>query len=116
MARLFVYGSLMRGEMYHRLISRGSFLGAAATPPDYDLVDLGAYPALLPGGRTAVRGELYAVDEPLLSRIDELEGAPDYYRREEIVLADGTRAETYFLNAAETGHLPRIASGDWRLR
>lgn len=111
--RLFVYGTLMRGHVRHHLIARCPFLGPATTEPAFELVDLHDYPALVQGGGTAVHGELYAVTEEILSRLDRVEGVPDLYRRSEVRLADGSRAQTYVLDREKVAGLPRISSGRW---
>jgi gamma-glutamylaminecyclotransferase len=110
---VFVYGSLMRGERYHHLLGGVVCLRSIATPPRYELVDLGPYPAMVAGGATAVSGELYRVDGTVLAALDELEGHPGIYRRTTIELADGTQADTYLMPLAAG---PRIGSGDWRRR
>jgi len=61
-----------------------------------------------------VIGEVYAIDNATLRRLDELEGHPDAYKREqaEVVLQDGTEliAWIYFYDTAQ-GDL--IESGDF---
>jgi gamma-glutamylaminecyclotransferase len=112
--RLFVYGSLMRGEAHAGELGPALFLGPARTAAAYTLVNLGAYPAMLPGGATAVVGEVYEVSD--VARLDEFE-EPSVYRRGPVALADGTAAEAYFL-AEPPGPVPVavIRSGDWRAR
>jgi gamma-glutamylaminecyclotransferase len=114
--RVFVYGTLMRGEAHHALLARQEFLGPALTEPIFELIDLGPYPALVPDGHTAVCGELYRVDRDLLPALDELEGHPGYYRRISIFTADGREAIAYVLESGRVGGRPRIPSGDWRRR
>jgi gamma-glutamylaminecyclotransferase len=111
--RLFVYGSLMRGEAHAGELGPAVFLGPARTAPEYTLVNLGRYPALLPGGATAVAGELYEL--PHLAGLDEFEEHPRVYRRGEVLLADGSAAHAYFL-VGVPGAAPIIESGDWRSR
>ncbi len=114
--RLFVYGSLMRGEPNHRLLDRARFLGPATTAPRFELADLGPYPALVGGGETAVAGELYAVGPQTLARLDRFEHHPFFYRRATIPLADGSPAEAYLMPSPAVAGYPVIASGDWRRR
>lgn len=113
--KLFVYGTLMRGEPNARHLQRAVFVGAARTAPGYTLALVGPYPALLPGGSTAVSGEVYDVDEPTLRALDLFEG--DGYRRGAVTLAghDGP-AEAYFLVGAAGDGAPILAGGDWRRR
>lgn len=95
--RLFVYGSLRRGERHHDELSGAEFLGASVTTPSYRVVECGGYPALVPG-TAAIRGELYAVPSSLVTALDAFEGA--HYRRCAVRLADGSDAEAYFLAEA----------------
>jgi gamma-glutamylcyclotransferase (GGCT)/AIG2-like uncharacterized protein YtfP len=83
---LFVYGTLMRGGVRHRLLAGQHFLGEARTPARYALFDLGAYPGMVrrdAGGR-AVSGELYEVAVGRISALDAAEGAPTLFRREPV--------------------------------
>lgn len=114
--RVFVYGTLLAGEANHALLATARRVGAAHTPSRFALHDLGAYPALVRGGRVAVVGEVYEVDAATLAALDQLEDHPDYYRRTAIVLADGNEVETYLLTPAQVAGYPVIASGDWRAR
>jgi gamma-glutamylaminecyclotransferase len=113
---LFVYGTLMRGERAHELLGRARCLGLARTAPLFELADLGAYPALVRGGSTAVVGELYEPDWETLASLDIYEGCPDLFRRESIELDGGGRCEAYLMPPGQAMRLPRIASGDWRSR
>jgi gamma-glutamylcyclotransferase (GGCT)/AIG2-like uncharacterized protein YtfP len=115
MHRMFVYGTLMRGEPNHRLLAAARFLGAAKTAPGYRLFDLGACPAMTTGDQ-AVDGELFEVDAETLARIDRLEGHPTYYVRLAILLEDGRRAHAYLMPEIEFGRHPVIPGGAWRTR
>lgn len=106
--RLFVYGSLKCGQKHHRQLRGAPLLASVATAPRYVLLNLGAYPALFDGAEV-VHGELYAVESDTLTLIDEFEG--EAYRRAEVELADGSRAQAYFLRAA--GEFPKVDGGRW---
>lgn len=114
--KVFVYGTLLRGEANHRLLARAEMVAKARTKPEYFLVDLGAYPAIIAGGQYAVWGEVYAVDAGTLHRLDQLEGHPHFYTRKTIQLEDGMEAETYVLHEDQVRGMRRICSGDWRAR
>jgi gamma-glutamylcyclotransferase (GGCT)/AIG2-like uncharacterized protein YtfP len=93
---LFVYGTLRKGSSNHERLEGARFAGACSTASEYDITHSAGYPALVPGSR-AVAGELYDVDETLLSRLDAFEG--DDYRRATVRLADGELAIAYVLAA-----------------
>ena len=112
--RVFVYGTLLSGEPNHHVLADAELIGQASTAPDFLLVDLGAFPALVPGGETAVAGEVYKVDNATLARLDHLEGHPRFYRREPITLNSGQDALAYMQAPKQTRGRPHISSGDWR--
>jgi gamma-glutamylaminecyclotransferase len=109
---LFVYGTLCRGESNHRQLAGGLFRAVASTTAEYELVDMGGYPALLEGGSTAVRGELYEIDPSHLGRLDAFEDVPRLYDRKTVRIGD-VAAETYVMRRDVAGAAPRIPSGDW---
>jgi gamma-glutamylcyclotransferase (GGCT)/AIG2-like uncharacterized protein YtfP len=111
---VFVYGTLLAGEGNHGLLARSTPRGTAATEPRYHFVDLGGYPALVTGGQTAVRGEIYEVDAATLARLDDLEGHPGYYRRRAMRLEGGREVQAYLLPREGARGCPSIPSGDWR--
>lgn len=104
MSRLFVYGTLKRGLRNHTMLSHCPFIGQAMTFARFYLVDLGAYPGMVPFRATLVkrgvarslcapvRGEVYDISKSpsLLEKLDDLEGVPFLFNREKIsVLIDG---------------------------
>ena len=113
-ARVFVYGTLLSGEPNHRLLAGVEFVGDARTEPVFDLVSLGAFPAMVPGGGIAVAGEVYEVDRMTLAALDRLEGYPHFYRRLAVYLDDGADVLAYILTPDQVRGRPRITSGDWR--
>src|SRR5437868_1974307 len=86
--RVFVYGSLKRGQRNHHYLDGQLFLGEATTLPRYRLFDYGPYPFLVeaPQRGEAVKGEVWEVSDTVLLRLDELEEAPSLYQRGEIAL------------------------------
>jgi len=113
--RVFVYGTLRKGGLYHSLLADADFLGEIRTTKDFKLLNLGAYPAMVPG-HMAVLGELYEVPDALLADLDRLEGAPTLYYRAVIELADGSNALAYLLTNPGLRVAPTIESGDWKHR
>lgn len=112
--RVFVYGTLLRGESAHELMADAVFLESAQTEPRWTLVNVGEYPALVDVGKSAVHGEIYLVKSALLARLDEYEGA-DFTRRT-ISLAASKPALAYVWNVGRFDDSQVIASGDWRKR
>lgn len=124
MFRVFVYGSLMRGEPNHGVLERGTYLRDIWTAPGVAIVRAGPYPSLLfaesAGPREPlvrnerVHGELWEVDHGLLDDLDRFEGHPDWFARREITLDDGSRAHAYAMPEHELHALPLMPGGVWR--
>ena len=114
--RIFVYGTLRRGEVAHKLLANASFIGEGRTTAHFQLLDLGDYPGMTEGGMTSVMGEVYEVDETLLGVLDRYEGYPELYDRKTIHLEEGGSATTYLLRVHGGEVHPIIASGDWLQR
>jgi gamma-glutamylcyclotransferase (GGCT)/AIG2-like uncharacterized protein YtfP len=114
--RLFVYDSLMSGELQHGLLTSARLLGVVSTPPVFSLMDVGPYAALVRGGTTAVTGELYLADLETRRALDVERQVPILFSRETIQLADGAAADAYLLTADQVRGRRRIAHGDWKKR
>ena len=111
---LFVYGTLMRGGVRHRLLAGQRFLGEARTLPGYALHDLGAYPGMVRrDGGVAVSGELYEIAVSRIPEVDAEEGAPTLFRLEPIAVegCDGPVFAYVFQRSVE-GALP-CPGGRW---
>jgi len=113
---MFFYGTLLPGERDHALLANAELLGPAQTEPLFQLVELNVYAALVPDGKVAVHGELYAVDLETRRKIDVSRQVPILFQRSTIRLADGSEAETYSMNADQVRGKRRLAHGDWRQR
>lgn len=109
--RVFVYGSLRRGQMYHRLVAQVRELGTHITEPIFTMLDLGPYPGVLTGGDTAIVGEVLALDKQTLLRIDALEDCPHSYQRISIDTRFGSA--WMYIYAQARGNEPIVVSGDW---
>lgn len=110
---VFVYGTLKRGERHHHLLASARFVGRGRTAPRFGLVDMGGYPAMVEGGRTAVEGEIWEVDDRTLEKLDALEEHPRFYRRIRLELSDGGVTQTYVLPPTHARGAPDIPSGRW---
>jgi gamma-glutamylcyclotransferase (GGCT)/AIG2-like uncharacterized protein YtfP len=96
---VFVYGTLksqntVRG--LHMFPGARLICETRTADPFFDMADLGCFPAAKPGGTSYLRGELWEVDDETLAYLDEIEGYPDFYRRQIIETDDGA-AWMYYL-------------------
>jgi gamma-glutamylcyclotransferase (GGCT)/AIG2-like uncharacterized protein YtfP len=110
--RVFVYGTLLDGEVNHGLLDGAELLGPHRTEPRFTLYRLGAYPGLVAGGATAVSGEVYRVSHAGMATLDRLEDYPRLYDRMLIPTRYG-RAWVYLFRGPVRGRSV-IGSGDWR--
>lgn len=117
MPRIFVYGTLKRGDVRAAALAGGRFLGEARTEPRYRLYDCGEYPALVgvAAGEegVAVEGEVYEVTPEDLARLDEVEGVTEaLYVRGPIALLppfSQDAVEAYFYRCPVAG-LPELGT------
>ncbi|RMG96215.1 MAG: gamma-glutamylcyclotransferase [Deltaproteobacteria bacterium] len=114
--RLFVYGTLRCGGVYHAMLSGARFEGYGRTAAGYTLVDLGPYPAMVAGGHGTVAGEIYRVCPRMLAAVDQLEAHPRLYVRRPIRLADGSVAQAYLASGDWFRAGRRVRGGDYRRR
>lgn len=105
--RVFVYGTLKRGERNHRKMQGAQFAGVGMTPKGFTLVEVASAtmagrvtPVLVPGGTQAVVGEIYEVDDTLLAELDAFERLGEDYERRSLALTNGLQVEIY-LHAPE---------------
>ena len=87
-ALLFVYGSLKKGFDNHNLLGNSAKrLGKARTVKKFSMYEdsFGNYPYIIDEPYSKIKGELYQITRAeLMQKIDEFEGAPDYYIRKKI--------------------------------
>lgn len=113
---IFVYGTLRNKLTWHHLLKNSLFVGNAITREKYTLY-ADSIPYLIENEKSIqVIGEVYEVDSNTFSKLDQLEGHPNwYYRKEAQVLVENKEITTwiYFFPKA-TGKL--ISSGDYTKR
>ena len=87
--KVFVYGTLMRGEANHHFLQDSTCLNKA-TISGYDMYNLGWYPAIKPGDNLII-GELYQVPLDDMPSIDMLEAEGRLYTKkcERVTDAEG---------------------------
>jgi gamma-glutamylcyclotransferase (GGCT)/AIG2-like uncharacterized protein YtfP len=125
--RLFVYGSLRRGEENHdSWFGRGATHVADGRIRGAELVNLGAYCCIVPSddlSRTVI-GEVYDVVPEVFTGIEAMEAEAGYARQPVRVhlVSDGEElppiaAEAYFYSKPQrVARRPRVESGDWTQR
>ncbi|XP_052901471.1 putative gamma-glutamylcyclotransferase CG2811 [Anopheles moucheti] len=111
--RVFVYGTLKKGEPNHHWLTdvgngRVRFIAKARTTVQYPLIVASRHnvPFLLdvPGTGHFVVGEIYEIDDRMLSHLDVLEDYPKLYdRRPEVIRNEETNTDescwTYLLRS-----------------
>ena len=113
---LFVYDTMLSGEPEHPMLRGAVLVGAARTEAAFQLVDLGAYGGLVPGGSAAVVGEVYAIDRVTRAALDIQREVPILFQRSAVRLEDGGLADAYVLAPDQVRARRRIASANWRTR
>jgi gamma-glutamylcyclotransferase (GGCT)/AIG2-like uncharacterized protein YtfP len=112
---LFVYGTLMRDGIRNKAIKDQKFLRDVKTTPEYAMLDLGSYPGLVRvenGGRQ-IEGELWEIDTPRIELLDQIEGAPNLYRMEEVKI-DGEDGPIYaYFFRLRTKNTPIYEASRW---
>jgi gamma-glutamylcyclotransferase (GGCT)/AIG2-like uncharacterized protein YtfP len=114
--RVFVYGSLRRGQGNNRLLYASEFVGNATVCGT--LYSLGGFPGLrIDDSEGDVVGEVWQVDDATLAELDRLEGVAVgfYERRKWRVKIEGKLRSAWLYEIAEehTVGQPVIAGGDW---
>lgn len=83
--KVFVYGTLLKGEENHNAYLSGSRFVCCADLPGYGLYNVDVYPGIVPEEGERVKGEVYEVDQATLRRLDDLEDEGDLYTRREVI-------------------------------
>jgi gamma-glutamylcyclotransferase (GGCT)/AIG2-like uncharacterized protein YtfP len=77
--KVFVYGTLMKGETNHDFLQNATFLDKTVIE-GYDMYNVGWYPAIIDGDGLAI-GEVYSVPIEDMASIDSLEGEGSLYEK-----------------------------------
>jgi gamma-glutamylcyclotransferase (GGCT)/AIG2-like uncharacterized protein YtfP len=84
---VFVYGTLRQSQSNHKLLGEADCYGTGSSREKYAMYITGSYPYVISTeGRYPIVGELYAVDDDTLAKLDKMEGHPRYYTRREIAV------------------------------
>lgn len=114
--RIFVYGTCLPGERDHALLAGAELVASALTEPLYQLVDLGVYAALIPDGKVAVHGEIYALTPELRRALDVARQVPFLFQPSPVQLANGERVDAYVMAPEPVRGKRRLAHGNWKRR
>lgn len=110
--RVFVYGTLRNKASNAQRMSSARYLFSATA--NGELYQVQWYPGIVLNGSTEVLGEVYEVDEKILSELDTYEGSE--YRRVTSLVTDANdiKHEVWVYEYLEdTKNLQRIPSGNW---
>ena len=121
---VFVYGSLKRGHGNHRCLEGAEFIGPGILD-NAKMLNLGAFPGIVPSATGEIFGELYKINPGILARLDRLEGHPSFYCREMKPIFEGFEQDSplfeawvYFLSKDSAEHYSKlcdeIPSGQWK--
>ena len=103
---LFVYGSLKKGFQNHDILSQANYISKAKTSSKFAMykeIDKD-YPYIIKDNVIGqnIDGELYEITrKDLLKKVDDFEGAPDYFKQTNIVVTTRSKkikAKTYILS------------------
>jgi gamma-glutamylcyclotransferase (GGCT)/AIG2-like uncharacterized protein YtfP len=114
--KLFVNGTLMRGEALHQNLDGCTFLAEAQTAAAYRLYALGngSYPGMIRAADSGVTvsGELYDVPSDLVDGIFARE--PPHLYLGVVELADGSQVQGVLCDPAAAPKYPEISTyGGW---
>jgi gamma-glutamylcyclotransferase (GGCT)/AIG2-like uncharacterized protein YtfP len=120
---LFVYGTLMSGLHNHRFLSGAEDTMQPAVLSKFGLFDTAhGYPAIAPVDYGFVEGELYEIDDDMLTRIDMLEGYRgedaefNLYNRKVVTvhLPNGDTVDAFtYIWARSTDSLDLVEAPNW---
>ena len=111
MNRVFVYGSLKKGQRNDHFLRAAQFVGNFTTPGIYSMYEFEDYPAVCLHGQHAIEGEIYHVNDQQFKMLDDLEWCPHFYQRIEIATDFGD-AWMYIVKA-ELCHGKKLIPGNW---
>ena len=110
--RVFVYGTLMRGQAAHHYLADAEYVGDY-TLDGYRMYDLGSFPAIKAEGKGTIYGEVYTIKEDMLPFMDRYEGEGYLYVRKEVCVKK--KSESIFAYVYEYKDEPegRPVEGRW---
>jgi len=96
--KVFVYGTLKKDNSTRglNLWSDATYVGDAVTHDQFNLWDMGSFPAVTLKGNASISGEVWEVSDEVFESLDRIEGYPEFYERTEIETAYG-KAWMYYI-------------------
>jgi len=127
---VFVYGTLKRGNGNHRLLKSSRFISTVGTKKTFMMFGGGFPLCREPVDNDnhyhagVVKGELFAVDDATLARLDRLEGHPNFYERRVTEIEEFLASKVWMYHWNSDGrvegaqHVPKRGSDgpihDWK--
>jgi len=117
---LFVYGSLKKGFDNHTLLQKyAKRVAKASTIKKFAMYEdsFGNYPYIIDKPISRIIGELYEIRQrKLLQKIDEFEGAPEYYQRRRIKVKthQGVHFAYIYIRENEEAPLDQKPLKEWK--
>lgn len=120
MDRVFVYGTLKKGQLRNPVMDNSHFVGNGWIR-HHKLFNLGHYPGVLydydRDDNSIVHGEVYEVNDYMLKRLDQIEGRGYLYERMsvKVEMEDGSVLDSFYYIYLEPreGQKDLIPSGVW---
>jgi len=114
MKPLFVYGTL---RDFHPNSKRFGLSGSCEVCtdvklPGFDLFNLGWFPGIKPGSGV-VTGDVFFVPDDKYPALDQYEGVPNLYTRQEVTLESLGTVQVYVYNGTPPAG-SQVESGDWK--
>lgn len=118
MYKVFVYGTLLKGERNHYLLREASSLQIDFWLKGYEIRLYKGFPYDFPyaflNPNEHILGEIYQVNEIQLRQLDQLEGIDSgYYIRH---FEPKIESFIYLKGEDDRENYPKICTGNWRLR
>jgi gamma-glutamylaminecyclotransferase len=94
---VFVYGTLKHGFTNHHLLENSLFISTGRTAKKYALYVQGIPFVVKHEPVSQIYGELYLVNSSTLAILDQLEGHPAWYRREQAEIITDNQVYTAWI-------------------
>ena len=109
--KLFVYGTLKRGQANHNILKPGKFIDTDAIE-GWEMRSTMFFPAINEKKGVFVTGEVYEINPEILKKTDRLEGFPLHYSKKMVKTVGGHDVWVYYYKEINR-KLEVIKSGCW---